>query len=47
MIINPIPKISFPIEPLSLEQHNKCAINSLKCNNIYLKLFQRKIIDTS
>lgn len=42
LIINPIPKIKFPLEPLSSEQYIKCAINSLKCNNIYLKLFQKR-----
>lgn len=45
LVINPIPKIKVPIEPITSEQYIKCAYNSLKCNNIYLKLFQKKIIN--
>lgn len=44
LVINPIPKIKYPIEPLTSEQYIKCATNSLKCNNIYLKLFQKKLL---
>tara|TARA_B100001093_G_scaffold454629_1_gene464133 strand:+ start:151 stop:1140 length:990 start_codon:yes stop_codon:yes gene_type:complete len=44
IIINPIPKIRYPLEYIPNEIYSKCAINSLKSNEMYLKLLQKKAI---
>jgi hypothetical protein len=41
LILNPIPRIKFPIEPLNKSQFSKIYTNSLKCNLLYKKFFQQ------
>jgi len=45
LIVNPDPKIKYPVEPIQNEIYSKCAINSLKSNNYYLKLLQTSILN--
>lgn len=40
LIINPLPKIQFPIQNISNEQYKQCTLHSLKCNTYYLTLLQ-------
>ena len=41
-IINPLPRINYPVAPLLPEQFKQSNLYSLKCNMNYLKLFQNK-----
>ena len=41
-IINPLPKIIYPIPNLGNEQFKQSNLHSLKCNKYYLTLFQNK-----
>ena len=41
-IINPLPGIEFPIEPISKEQYKQSTLHSLRCNKYYLTLFKNK-----
>jgi hypothetical protein len=43
IIINPLPKINYPIETLKLEQYKNASLHELRCNDYYLKLFQNII----
>jgi hypothetical protein len=47
MIINPFPKITYPVEPMDTEQYSNCITNSLKCNLYFLKIFQHATIGNS
>jgi len=44
IIVNPVPKIKYPLDSIHNEIYSKCAINSLKSNDMYLKLLQKKTI---
>ena len=41
-IINPLPRISYPVPNLTNDQFKQSNLHSLKANNYYLKLFQIK-----
>lgn len=41
-IINPLPRISYPVPSLTNDQFKQSNLHSLKANNYYLKLFQNK-----
>jgi hypothetical protein len=41
-IINPMPRISYPVLNLTNDQFKQSNLHSLKANNYYLKLFQNK-----
>lgn len=43
IIVNPLPKINYPIETLKLEQYKNASLHELRCNDYYLKLFQNII----
>lgn len=42
IIINPLPRIEFPLEPISGEQYKHSTLHSLRCNKYYLTLFKNK-----
>lgn len=42
VIINPLPSIKFPLEPISEDQYKQSTIHALKCNKYYLALFKNK-----
>ena len=41
-IINPLPRITYPVPCLTNEQFKQSNLHSLKCNKYYLTLFQNK-----
>ena len=41
MIINPIPRIEYPVKPLNETQFKKIYLNCLKCNILYKNFFQK------
>ena len=44
VIINSMPNIKYPLQPIPADIYSRCALNSLKSNTIYLKLFQSKVL---
>jgi hypothetical protein len=47
MIINPFPKINYPIEPMDYDKYTNCITNSLKCNFYFLKVFQQATLNNT
>ena len=44
LITNPFPKIEYPIKPIDETQYKISVLNSLQCNQYFLKLFQQMVL---